>query len=57
MKKRLVIIGTCFLSILVFSLGISFLGRQKEMNGSPFDSDSGVAEIERIDLAPESLVF
>ena len=57
MKKRAVVFGTCFLSILVFLLGISFLVRQKEIYERPLDSDSGASEVERIDLAPESLVF
>ena len=57
MKKRAVVIGTCFLSILVFLLGISFLVRQKEIYERPLDSDSGASEVERIDLDPESLVF
>lgn len=56
MKKKVIIVGF-LVSLLVLLLAVGLLKRRMDKNDVSTGSDSGVEEVEEIELLPDSLVF
>ena len=56
MKKRITVISF-LVSVLVLLLVVGLLTRGGVEKSTPYPDDSGVGEVEGIELSPDSLVF
>ena len=56
MKKRITIISLLITSLALI-LVVGLLTRRGVEKSTPYPDDSGVGEVEGIDLSPDSLVF
>ena len=56
MKKRIAVISF-FVSTLALLLAVGLFTRGGVEESAPYPDDSGVGQVDGIDLSPESLVF